>query len=958
MNILLASTWIWEFLGRLHPMIVHFPIGILVVAFLLELSTFWRKPQAPFSRKHNQIWVTIGAISALFSALFGTLLYQFGSYQGTTIQLHLIGGWITALLATFAAFSYTAKPPNSHTVSMTTLGLAVLSLVVTGHWGASITHGANYLTEVLPSNEGPTDHERSEKLALFTSFSQQDSFPPDQLDQLNLEVRAIFAHNCYQCHSTEKQKGGLILDSKEGVFKGGDSGPILLPGNSEKSEIIRRLELPRSHEESMPPKGKVLASSEISLVHLWIDQGAHWADASLSIFPEASMALSKPVVPPASPQFSHPVDRFVNQYFQEKGRAWPKFIDDRTFIRRVYLDVWGLLPEPDYVQAFIEDPNPKKRGNLIDKLLEEEHNYTQHALSFWNDLLRNDYSGTGFITGGRKQISSWLYQSLASNKSYDQMLRELVNPIPESEGFIKGIRWRGGVNSSQRPEMQAAQNISQSLLGVNMKCASCHNSFVNNLTLDQSYAFANVFTDTTLEIFRCDKPTGRMASRAFIYPELGEIAGADLATRLEELAGLMSKPENGRVYRTLVNRYWDRLFGRGIIAPVDNMDKKAWDQDLLDWLSADFIANGYDIKHLLRTLLSSQTYSLESFAYPSSAYLRSESFEFSGPTHRRLSAEQFVDVVSQIISPVYHSVAYDPSGYASSAEWIWHPEIEVDRHVLPKPGMRYFRKTFTIPDVEKLTDAHLLLSVDHRFTLYLNGKFVGSGSDWREVFSRNVKEFLQQGENLIAIEGQNEGSISNPAGILLSLALTDSGGETAYVVSDRTWQSTQISPPKNWFRIGFEATGWEKVRRFGSFQRSHWGKPLAFRHALSDTTTLSFARASLVQLDPFLKVLGRPVRENVTTKRPTEATLLQTLTLSNDAALHEVLSKGAQHWKNAYPNTPDRLVEDLYLYALGRKPNKQEKGTLYTQIKNRYTEQDIADIFWAVILLPEFQLIP
>ena len=129
-------------------------------------------------------------------------------------------------------------------------------------------------------------------------------------------------------------------------------------------------------------------------------------------------------------------------------------MDDRRFIRRAYLDVVGLLPTPEQVDAFLRKDDPDKRVHLVQALLDDTHNYAQHWLSFWNDLLRNDYSGTGFITGGRKQITAWLYEALLTNRSYDAMVRDLLNPTASSEasseGFIQGIQWRGVANNSQR----------------------------------------------------------------------------------------------------------------------------------------------------------------------------------------------------------------------------------------------------------------------------------------------------------------------------------------------------------------------------------------------------------------------------------------------------------------------------------------------------------------------------
>src|SRR5437773_9665996 len=120
---------------------------------------------------------------------------------------------------------------------------------------------------------------------------------------------------------------------------------------------------------------------------------------------------------------------------------------------------------------------------------------------------------------------------------YNQFVAELIDPRPASEGFAKGIVWRGVVNASQTPQMQAAQNISQVFMGVNLKCASCHDSFINDWTLADAYGLASIYSDGPLEMVHCDKPTGKMAESKFIYPELGTIdANAKKAERLKRLA--------------------------------------------------------------------------------------------------------------------------------------------------------------------------------------------------------------------------------------------------------------------------------------------------------------------------------------------------------------------------------------------------------------------------------------
>src|SRR5262249_3050092 len=208
--------------------------------------------------------------------------------------------------------------------------------------------------------------------------------------------------------------------------------------------------------------------------------------------------------------------------------------------------------------------------------------YADHWLTFWNDLLRNDYAGTGFIDGGRKQISAWLYRALVDNKPYDQFVRELISPTAESEGFINGIKWRGNVNASQVRELQFAQNVGQVFFGANIKCTSCHDSFIDKWKLEDAYGLAAVIADQPLEIHRCDKPTAKMATPRFLFPTLGDIdAKQPKAKRLEELARLVTHADNGRFTRTVVNRIWHRLMGHGIVHPVDVMANRPWNDDLL-----------------------------------------------------------------------------------------------------------------------------------------------------------------------------------------------------------------------------------------------------------------------------------------------------------------------------------------------------------------------------------------
>jgi hypothetical protein len=284
-------------------------------------------------------------------------------------------------------------------------------------------------------------------------------------------------------------------------------------------------------------------------------------------------------------------------------------------------------------------------------------------LTFWNDALRNDYTGTGYITNGRFNITDWLYKSLEENKPYDQFVKELLNPTEKSKGFIEGIRWRGTVNASQRTEMQAAQNVGQVILGLNLKCASCHDSFISDWKLEESYAFANIFADSTLEVSRCEQPTGKMAKTKILWEELGEIdSAASRSEKLKQLAENLVQPANGRMYRTIVNRVWKQMMGRGLVEPVDEMDNEPWSQDLLDWLATEFVDSGYDLKSLIYQIGTSKIYQAQSISYDTPDLLLADDYKFSGMVRKRLTAEQFSDAVSQFVYPLFKEkdIRYNP----------------------------------------------------------------------------------------------------------------------------------------------------------------------------------------------------------------------------------------------------------------------------------------------------------
>ena len=333
------------------------------------------------------------------------------------------------------------------------------------------------------------------------------------------------------------------------------------------------------------------------------------------------------------------------KYFKDNEINPDSKVNDRIFVRRAFLDTLGLLPTTHELADFVGDKSAVKRDKLIEDLLNDNNNYAEHWITFWNDCFRNSYTRQ-YHGGGGGKITEWLKKSLIENKPYDQFVKELINPVQGSDGFIKGISWRGTVNASQVNEMQAAQNVAQVFMGLNIKCASCHDSFINDWTLKQTYSFASIFSDSPMDIHRCDKPTGEKATPAFLYPEIGEInPKAKRPERVKQLAEIITSKKNGRLSRTVVNRLWAIFFGHGLIEPVDEMDNPTWNQDLLDWLAMDFVNNGHNVKHTINLILTSKAYQMPSVPLDEDA----DEYIFKGPIVKRMSAEQFLDGLDMVI---------------------------------------------------------------------------------------------------------------------------------------------------------------------------------------------------------------------------------------------------------------------------------------------------------------------
>lgn len=775
------------------------------------------------------------------------------------------------------------------------------------------------------------------------------------------DVVPILKKHCVECHGGKEAKGSFSLNTRDLWL---ESGHVDLDDVS--ASYLLDLVTSTDPEAQMPPKEKPrLTEKEVAILKQWIEEDLPWEAGFTfgTLAYEPPLKPRRPKIPPPDGTRAHPIDRLIDLHLAEYDLPRPKPIDDASFLRRVHLDLIGLLPESEVLKEFLADRSPDKRTRMIRKLLSDDTAYADHWLTFFNDLLRNDYSGTGFITGGRKQISAWLYESLLYNKPYDEMVRELIAPPSgASQGFIDGIKWRGNVSAGQTLEIQFAQSIGQAFLGINLKCASCHDSFIDRWTLDESYGLAAIYASRELEIHRCDKPIGRTAEASWLFPELGQVdPAASRESRLQQLANLMTHPENGRFTRTIANRLWHRLMGRGIVHPLDAMQTEPWNSDLLDHLAVYLSDHDYDLKQLLEHIATSQSYQsqMEIVENPDESL-----YVFRGPRSRRMTAEQFLDCVWQITgaapdrfdAPVFRT-KIDPDRkvkFDLQAKWIWGDSAKTTP---PADETIVLRKSVELNS--PVTRGGVVLTCDNSYVLFINRREVDKGNNWTQVRLLPLHTLLKQGKNDIVVIVKNEGSDPNPAGLFFDARLELENGDRVVLSSDDSWEWNANPPATREGRLGGISGEWKPVtvvKPVGSWTQTvdSQASNLLAIVALSE---FRMVRAALLNNTALMKSLGRPIRDQIVSMRPTELTTLEAIDFSNEAILAQTFAEGAKHLLESTDSDPDQIMRKLYLLALSREPTAEERSIINELLGESPTQSQIEDLLWSVCMLPEFLLI-
>jgi len=260
------------FFGRLHPLLVHLPIGGLLVLALLEVLA--RFPRFKEAAGNSCLIIAIVTAGSVVAVAAGWMLSQSGDYNPGLLRWHKWGGVALAAICALAWVLVWLGWPRAYRVS---LFVGVVVLLVVGHLGASLTHGRGFLTSRVPPGlfQRPVSDPEAGTSAATTVFP---GLTPQRI--FAEVIQPMLLERCSACHGAEKQKAGLRVDTPEALLRGGESGPVLVPGRSSDSLVLKRLLLPLDDEDHMPPEGKPQPTlAEILALRWWIDNGAPFPGA-------------------------------------------------------------------------------------------------------------------------------------------------------------------------------------------------------------------------------------------------------------------------------------------------------------------------------------------------------------------------------------------------------------------------------------------------------------------------------------------------------------------------------------------------------------------------------------------------------------------------------------------------------------------------------------------------------
>ena len=491
-------------------------------------------------------------------------------------------------------------------------------------------------------------------LLLFFSAAQF-ACGADAASLWSAKVQPLFDVQCVKCHGPIEPKSGLELDTPEAVMKGGDEGVVIVPGKPEKSRLYQNLAA--GSDPHMPPK-KQLTEAEREMVREWI--------AAMAVAP--GELAQKPQPPRHFDSVTQAVDTLIAEGWERRGVNPATAVDDRTWCRRVYLDLAGRIPTAAELQEFLGSPADSRRIALVDRLLTSDE-YAVRMRELWDVFLMGRVKRDNH-EDRRKQNGWWAFLETAfrTNRPWNETVHAMLVARSEKPED-KGASW---FLYERRNEHQAiAEAVAPMVYGTKIDCAQCHDhplareikqshywglvaafnrsknveggsvvgesaigGFVNftNLKKESQPAMVALLTGRTLpETWPAGDQKDEDSDDKYVDPKAKP--RVPKFSRREAFADAATH-DNPLLARAFVNRMWAALFGRGIVHPSDEMNVRNVPSHpkLLDWLAQDFAGHQYDIRRLLRGIVLSRVYSVGvADAAPET---------FAGALERPLSAEQ------------------------------------------------------------------------------------------------------------------------------------------------------------------------------------------------------------------------------------------------------------------------------------------------------------------------------
>jgi Protein of unknown function (DUF1549)/Protein of unknown function (DUF1553) len=419
-------------------------------------------------------------------------------------------------------------------------------------------------------------------------------------------------------------------------------------------------------------------------------KGARTGEATLLVRYQGNLAtLPVTVLTPKTgfawkqlPQNNY-IDRAIDAKLERLKILPSPAVDDAAFLRRVSLDLAGQLPTPEQVRAFVADASKTKRAAKIDQLIGSPA-FVDHWTLKWGDLLQNNRKYLG--EKGAYEFREWIRESIAENKPYDLMVREMLTARGSSYDHPEANFYR--VTRDPKPTMEKTTQV---FLGVRMVCTQCHDHPFERWTQNQYYEMAAFFSAVGLrpgyevgeeilfdqrQDFDMKHPKdGRVMNPKFIVAahQGGDAAPTDAARRVAYGEWLTSAT-NPFFAKSTVNRVWSYFFGHGIIDPVDDIraSNPPTNPALLDALTKDFVDHKFDLRYIMRTITNSRTYQA---SIATNEWNAQDGDNFSHAIPRRLSAEELMDAVTMAtgIRPVFPEAPPD-----TKAEQLTDPHIGKD----------------------------------------------------------------------------------------------------------------------------------------------------------------------------------------------------------------------------------------------------------------------------------------